>query len=252
MNKNIIDKKGKKIELDSFYTCNNLQFLKTLPDNCVDLIVTSPNYNNYRNKRFEKDPIKNSRYTDTSYDLCKDNEKEEIYQQGQINIINEMLRVLKPTGTICYNHKDRVDKFEIISPLQWIFKTNAILRQRITWNRKQLSGFPRAIQFYRIEEDIYLLSKNKRGFKWNKEAAIYKSIWEITPNKNNLGHNATFPTEIPKRCIEAFTNEGDIVLDPYSGTGTTAFVAKQLNRRYLGLDISENYNNIARKRLFEI
>ena len=79
--------------------------------------------------------------------------------------------------------------------------------------------------------------------------AKYLSIWKIAPNKNIYGHPATFPEEIVKRCIESFTNDGDIVLDPYSGTGTTAYVAKNMKRLYIGIDVSKKYNEIAIERL---
>jgi modification methylase len=158
------------------------------------------------------------------------------------------MRIIKPTGTMCYNHKDMIFNFTVISPLSWIFKTNAVFRQRVTWDRCGMQAFNN-VRFYRTEEDIYILGKEAKGFKWNKEAAKYKSIWRISPSKKNDGHPCSFPEEIPRRCIEAFTEENDIVLDPFCGVGTTCLVANQMNRRYLGFDISDKYCNIAKERL---
>ena len=236
------------MELNKIHTGNNLEVMKTFPDDSIDLIVTSPNYNNWRNKRTQADRAEYWKRTNIVYDNCEDDQTDEAYEAGQIEVINEMLRILKPTGTICYNHKDRIFNFEVKSPLEWILKTKAKYRQRITWDRCGMQAH-NPVRFFRVDEDIYILGKEAKGFKWNKEAAKYLSIWRIVPNENIYGHPATFPEEIPKRCIAAFTDKGDIVLDAYSGTGTTCLIAKKLGRNYIGIDISEKYNQIAEKRI---
>lgn len=238
------------MDLDKIYIGDNFEILKTFPSDSIDLIVTSPNYNNWRNKRTQS---KRKHYwdrTNITYDVCPDDEDDDVYEKKQIDIINEMLRILKPTGTICYNHKDRIFNFEVKSPLEWIFKTNAKYRQRIVWDRCGMQAY-NPVRFYRVDEDIYILGKQSKGFKWNKEFAKYLSIWRIVPNRNIYGHNATFPEELVKRCIESFTNEGDIVLDPYNGTGTTTKVAHEMNRRYIGIDISKTYCETAGKRIIK-
>jgi modification methylase len=236
------------MELDKIYTCDNLELLKSFPSDSIDLIVTSPNYNNWRNRRTQSKRKDYWERTNITYDKCSDDEDDLVYENRQIEMINEMVRVIKPTGTICYNHKDRIFNFSVKSPLEWILKTNAVYRQRITWDRCGMQAY-NPVRFYRVDEDIYILGKHSNGFKWNKSAAKYLSIWRIVPNKNIFGHNATFPEEIPKRCIEAFTDEGDIVMDPYNGTGTTTKVAKEMNRKFIGIDNSDHYNEIAKKRM---
>ena len=227
-----------------------LEVMKGFPDDSVDLIVTSPPYNNWRNRRTQARRKAYWKRTNIVYDTHGDDEDDAVYEQRQIDVINEMLRVLKPTGTICYNHKDRIFDFQVKSPLEWILKTGAVYRQRVTWDRCGMQAY-NPVRFYRVEEDIYILGKNAKGFKWNEGAARHLSIWRIPPNRNIYGHNATFPEEIAERCIEAFTDVGDVVLDPYSGTGTTAVVAKRLDRKYIGIDVSEQYNKIANQRLAE-
>lgn len=238
------------IEYNKIYTGNNLNIMKVFPDNSIDLIVTSPNYNNWRNRRTQKHRETYWKRTNIEYDVCDDKLSDEEYEYVQIETINEMIRVLKPTGTLCYNHKDRIFNFEVKSPLTWILKSNAKYRQRITWDRCGMQAY-NPMRFYRTDEDIYILGKNSKNFTWNVEYAKFLSIWRIPPNKNVFGHPATFPEEIVKRCILAFTNIDDVVLDPYNGTGTTTKVANELGRRYIGIDLSENYNNIAKKRLNE-
>lgn len=233
---------------NSIITGDNLEIMKGLPDDSIDLIVTSPNYNNWRNRRTQKSRSGYWSRTNIVYDQCTDKEDDSVYEARQIEIINEVVRVLKPTGTICYNHKDRIFDFVVKSPLEWILKTNAVYRQRITWDRCGMQAY-NPVRFYRLEEYIYILGKQAKGFLWNKECAKYMSIWRIPPNRNIYGHNATFPEEIARRCIESFTKEGGIVLDPYNGTGTTTKVAFEMGRQYIGIDISEKYNAIAKKRI---
>jgi modification methylase len=225
---------------------DNLRFLRVFPSDSVDLIVTSPNYNNWRNRRTQAKRAEYWDRTNIVYDKVADKEDDETYEAKQIEVINEMVRILKPTGTICYNHKDRIFNFEVKSPLEWILKTDAVYRQRITWDRCGMQAY-NPVRFYRVEEDIYILGKQAKGFKWNKEAAKYLSVWRIPPSKNEHGHPATFPDELVRRCIEAFTDEGDIVLDPYNGIGTTTRVAKEMGRKYVGIEISETYSETAKR-----
>ena len=74
------------------------------------------------------------------------------------------------------------------------------------------------------------------------------SVWKIPPTVNR-DFPCSFPEEIPRRCIEAFTDEGDLVLDPFMGSGTTAVVAKSMNRHYIGFEISADYCSLAGRRL---
>jgi DNA modification methylase len=184
------------------------------------------------------------------YENHNDKESDDKYEQGQIDVLNEMLRILKPTGTICYNHKDRIFNFEVTTPISWILKSNAVYRQRITWDRCGMQAY-NPVRFYRVEEDIYIIGKQAKGFKWNKDAAKYLSVWRIPPNRNIYEHNATFPEEIVSRCVTAFTDVGDVVLDPYNGTGTATKVASEMGRHYIGIDTSEKYNKIAEKRIHQ-
>jgi len=78
-----------------------------------------------------------------------------------------------------------------------------------------------------------------------------KEVWEIPP-RIDTEHPATFPIELCKRCIDACSNEKDVVFDPFCGSGTTCVAAKMLGRKYIGIDISEEYCEIARERLTQV
>jgi DNA modification methylase len=69
---------------------------------------------------------------------------------------------------------------------------------------------------------------------------------------SNRGHSAAFPVDLPTWFIKLFTDSGDMVLDPFIGSGTTAVAAKQMGRKYVGIDIDEEYCHIARERLMRI
>lgn len=92
--------------------------------------------------------------------------------------------------------------------------------------------------------DISELSKDR----WRK---ITKSIWNIPAvNHSSLEteHNAIFPSEIPKRCIELYSYAGDVVLDPFAGTGTTLHQANDLHRQFVGIDVDPSYINATLRR----
>lgn len=229
--------------IDTIQCLDCLNGMRQIPDDTVDLIVTSPPYNNFRNRRTQKDRADYWKRTNIVYDSCADKMSDEEYSAWQVECINEMIRILKPTGTIAYNHKDRIFNFSVLSPLSWILQSKAVYRQRITWDRCGMQAY-NPVRFYRVEEDIYILGKQAKDFKWNKDCASYLSVWRIPPSKNK-DFPCSFPLEIPKRLIRAFTNEGDLVFDPFMGSGTTAVAAASLGRHYLGFELSEKYCALA-------
>ena len=77
---------------------------------------------------------------------------------------------------------------------------------------------------------------------------VKRSVWHLGPDPYPLAHFATFPREIPKLCILAGSRPGDVVLDPFSGSGTTLMVALELGRRALGIELSEKYCDLIRQR----
>ena len=103
------------LELNKIYCMDCLEGLRKIEDNTIDLIVTSPPYNNYRNRRTQKNRESYWKRTNILYDSFSDKMSDEEYMSWQIDCINEMVRVIKPTGTIVYNHKDRIYNFELWS-----------------------------------------------------------------------------------------------------------------------------------------
>jgi len=220
------------MELNKIYNIDVLEGLKKLDDNSIDCIVTSPPYNKYGLNKFNHRKIK--------YDDYGDNMKEEDYQKWQIEILNEMIRVLKPDGSIFYNHKNRRYDCKEYSPLEWLLKINGNIYQTIIWNRNMSPSIFNTF-LLPVYENIYWITKtNKTPKVYRSRLDTIKDIWNIPPSRSKK-HPATFPEKLVENCILLTTNEGDVILDPFMGVGTTANVAKRLNRNYIGFEISENY-----------
>lgn len=232
------------LELNKIYQMDVLDGLRALDDNSIDCGVTSPVYNKLGLLKGKKQKGGDwSGYI--TYENYEDNMEESEYQKWQIDILNEIQRVLKPGGSFFYNHKNRrYDKKEY-SPYEWVGKSNLNIYQTIIWDRK--ADVNNSLYFFQpVYELVYWLTKdNKKAPKFFKRNLIeQQSIWRISP-KVNLPHPAPFPEELVEHCILATSEPGDVVLDPFVGLGTTGVVAKRLGRRYIGFDISEEYVKLA-------
>lgn len=199
----------------------------------------------------------------------------------------ECERVLKPNGKLCINvplmpmikknystHYTR-DIFDIQSSVQnsILSDTGLYLMDLYIWNRinsskKLMFGsypYPRNFYAQNTTEFITVYVKGgksrpipkeikERSKLSQKEWVTYtKQIWDIPiPSRSDIAfgkHSAIMPEEIPLRCIKLFSCVDDIVLDPFTGSGTTLRVAKQLGRNYIGYELYENYNSVIDEKL---
>ena len=102
-----------------------------------------------------------------------------------------------------------------------------------------------------FNKDAYLALAPKLGGKQSCESEKLSDFWYLPTSAGGNGHGAQFPIQLPGRCIALSTQKGDIVLDPFIGAGTTAIAAAVLGRKYIGFDISDEYLNLAAKRVEE-
>ena len=231
--------------MDKIFCGNTLDILKTLDKDIVDVGITSPPYN-----KMEKQKgwlVKN-----VIYDNYKDVKSEEEYQQEQIEVLNEIFRITKEGGSFFYNHKTRWDKGKMLHPMEWLLKTKWCVKQEIIWDR-MIAANIRGWRFWQVDERIYWLYKpinnNKIGEELQSKHAQLSSIWRFPPERDNP-HPAPFPITLPTRIITSILNENEgLVLDPYCGSGTTLVAAKLLNKKYVGIDISQEYIEYAENRL---
>ena len=207
--------------------------------------VTSPPYNKQENKKGWL--VKN-----VKYDTARDKLSEKDYQAQQIQILNELYRIIKHGGSFFYNHKIRWERGKLLHPISWLSQTDWVIRQEIIWDRNIAANI-RGWRFWQIEERIYWLYKpindKKIGNELLSKHAKLTSIWRFQPEAKNP-HPAPFPLTLPLRAIYAIMDDKKgVIIDPYMGSGTTLLAAKLLGHDYIGIDISKEYINMAKDRI---
>jgi len=123
------------------------------------------------------------------------------------------------------------------------------LRAEIIWHRK--TAFVEAgvrDRPTRRHETIFLLSKSRRYF-FNADSIAHGTVWEFEHQRGLRGHNAAYPVELPQRCIEAGSPPGGVVLDPFSGAGSTAVAALRSGRAAVLMEVNSDFAAIARQRI---
>lgn len=230
------------MELNQIVVSDALEFLNGLPDGCADCMVTSPPYN-LRNA-LKGDLYGGWKGMKKWYDEHDDAMPNDEYIKWQQSILVEAWRVLRPTGAIFYNHKWRVQGGQLLKLGDEITSVLPV-RQIIIWNRG--NGFNWKETFFTPKyEVLYFIPKP--DFELQPKANVYGDVWSITPESGSM-HPAPFPIGIPSRCIQSSTKVGDLVIDPFAGSGTTPRAAQLLGRNYLACDLSPKYVEMARVRL---
>jgi site-specific DNA-methyltransferase (adenine-specific)/site-specific DNA-methyltransferase (cytosine-N4-specific) len=251
--------------------------LKLLPDNCVDLIVTSPPYADQRK----------STYGGISHDK---------YVEWFLPISEQLLRVLKPTGTFILNIKEKVVEGErstyVIELILEMRKQGWLWTEEFIWHKKnsypgkwpnrfrdsweRLLQFNKNRSFSMYQEAVMVpigdwansrlkkLSETDKtrdnsevgsGFgknvsNWlNRTMAYPTNVLHLATECSNKNHSAAFPEELPEWFIKLFTKEYDVVLDPFMGSGTTVFVANRMNRSAIGIDVVPEYCDMVKNKL---
>lgn len=253
------------MKLDEIYNGSS-ENMTEIETGTVDLVVTSPPYNidiQYGNKTAKGKVLESKGFK------YRDNMKEEDYRRMLASVFSECKRVLKDTGSIWINIKNRVVGGVVLPPF-WIqdFFDDLYLKNLIIWNFDW--GGSTSRRFAPRYEFVFWFVKNKDHYTFNlddvKVPALnyrpdrYKSqwknptdVWRISMVSGNFeertSHPAQYPEELVERILLAGTNKGDVVLDPFMGSGTSAVVAKKLGRHYLGYETVKEYCDIARERL---
>lgn len=249
---------GNRITL---YCGDCMEFLQTIPDESVQLVVTSPPYN--IGKEYED-----------VLDI-------EVYKAQQRQVIEQCIRVLKPEGSICWEVENYVDDGEII-PLDILlydcFKENGLqLRNRIVWRfghglhcKNRFSGrYETIVWFTKSDDYVFNLDPvrvpqkypgkrhykgpNKGKYSGNPKGKNPSDVWNIPNVKANhvekTDHPCQFPVALIQRLVLSMTNEDDLVFDPFIGVGTTAVAAVVNGRRAAGAEIVKHYYDLAVERI---
>ena len=235
------------MEIDRIYNEDCLETMARIPDNSIDLIVTSPPYNKgfYANKNAKQSKVWNTlNGRKIAYDSFSDDMFPWDYENWQKAVISECIRILKPSGSLFYNHKDIIYKGLIVPP-KWVYDFK--VRQQIIWDR-QSSCMIDPHYFMPANEWIYWIVKDEKKVFFDKEKSSFRTnIWRMNVDKNP--HPAPFPYIMAANIINCCSKEGDIVYDPFMGSGTTALASIKLGRHYIGSEISEKYVSMANEKI---
>ena len=217
-----------------------------LEDNSVDMVFTSPPYN------VEKTASGTRKSETVDYE---DNKSTEEFREFILTVCNELVRVVKPEGHIFIN-LDPVYKDGHIESHEWLIEgVNAPLRSQIIWYKKDYHRphLPDKGQFQRDYEPIYHFSKEPSPLREKKSP----SVWDVPSAGSQADeygkHPAPFSKALVEKAIEHTTTEGDTVLDPFMGSGTTAVAAILNQRDYVGFELDEEgaYKPIIERRIGE-
>lgn len=210
------------------------------------LVVTSPPYNQkldgFKPSGMQKE---NPAWVERMAGAYEDSLPEDEYQDQQVTMLENLMHVTTGDASVIYNHKHRYRDREVLSPLRWLWRADQPwkLRQEIIWDR-QGSITLNAKMFMPCDERIYWLTRgSKFVFNDTAEVKAYSTVWDIAP-RAEASISAPFPQELPARCIQACSMRGDIVLDPYCGSGTTLLAAEALGRRGFGVEVNPEYCDV--------
>ena len=226
--------------------------MKEIPDNSLHLMVTSPPYN--VTKEYDEDLSLKE------------------YLQLLKNVFAETYRTLVHGGRACVNvanlgRKPYIPLSDHIS--QIMTEIGFLMRGEIIWYKGAGAGVSMAWGSWQsasnpvlrdTHEYILVFSKGSFSRKkpTDKESTITKdqfmewtkSVWKMNPEAaKKIGHPAPFPVELPYRLIQLYTFQGDVVLDPFMGSGSTAIATLKSERKYIGYDIEPEYIKLAEKRI---
>ena len=251
--KKVLDKNENDFpdKLENTFILGSAENMKELPDNSVHLMITSPPYN--VSKEYDEDLSLKE------------------YLQLLENSFRETYRVLVNGGRACINvanlgRKPYIPLSDYISKIMLEIGFN--MRGEIIWNKAASASPSTAWGSWQsaanpilrdVHEYILVFSKGdykrEKGEKQNsisKEQFMEwtKSIWTMNAESaRRIGHPAPFPEELPNRLIQLYSFKGDIILDPFMGSGTTAVSALKTDRKFVGYYISKEYIDLAKKRI---
>lgn len=209
-----------------------LELMKKIPDNSIDLIVTDPPYLIKYKTNYRKDK---------HHDFCSEILNDDNYDCIS-NYIKECYRILKNnTAMYMFCNCDRVDFFK-----QQLEQAGFIIKNMIIWVKNNWTAGDLKAQFAKRYEIMFLVNKGRKHFNGKRLTDVWN--FDRVAGKNQLHQNQK-PVDLLEQCILKHSNENDVVFDGFMGSGSTGVACLNTNRNFIGIELNENYFNIAKERI---
>ena len=214
------------MEINKTHIGDAVELVAGLDDKSIDLIVTSPPYYNSQHKYQRGSGFHYTRDIGEPLYTIED-------------FFDAVRPKLKDDAMICMNLGFSYGETGVMRPydiLNRLRKQGYFVIDQVIWHKN--NPIPIQKRLTNAYEPIFILSKSPKGKYYTKEYT--HNVWKF-PVQRGDGHSAVFPIELPLRCLEHFSQEGDLVLDPFMGSGTTARACEQMKRRWIGFELNESY-----------
>jgi DNA modification methylase len=224
------------MKYNKIYNGDCIELCEELDDNSIDCVITSPPYFN-SNKKYQRG---------SGFHYSQDIGEPLFVIQDFFESIKDKL---KDDGIICLNLGFSYGETGVMRPfdvLERLRKKNGyFVNDILIWHKN--NPIPLQNRLTNAIEYIFILSKQPQIKYQTKEYT--HNVFKFPVDKGNGVHSAVFPLELPKICLEHFTKENDLILDPFMGSGTTALACLNMNRNYIGFEINQSYIDFAEKRI---
>lgn len=264
------------MEINNFYLGDSLDLLSKQETNSVDLVITSPPYANLKTY-IDYDGIPADDYVDWFIPYCKEIERVIKPTGSYILNINDKVengfrhpfvfdlisRLHKETGLKMYERlfwnklKSLPNRYRFgdrVEYLFWFTKDKGFYKNfdemRIPYAEKSINRMKNKLK-KRYARDEKTDNADYKSWSPNPKGSLPNTLINISSETKKIADNhvAVYPVELVEYFIKGSTKEGDLVLDPFMGTGTTALAAKKLNRNWMGFEMQESYIYVAKKRI---
>lgn len=214
------------MELMKTHEGDCVELVEKLEDNSIDLIITSPPYYNSQHKYQRGSGFHYTRDIGEPLYTIED-------------FFEKVYSKLKDDAMVCLNIGFSYGETGVMRPydiLNRLRKIGYFVIDQIIWHKN--NPIPIQHRLTNAYELIFVLSKSPKGKYYTK--SYTHNVWKF-PVQKGVGHSAVFPDELPRMCLEHFSKEEDVVLDPFMGSGTTARACEKMNRKWIGFELNGSY-----------
>jgi len=265
------------LELDKIHRGDCAEILKTFPPSCVDLIVTSPPYAYNRKSTYGGVPI--AKYVEWFLPISEElkrvlkpdgsfilNIKERVVNGERGTYVYDLVLAMRKQGWLWTEeymwHKKNTYPgrwpnrfrdlwehcYQFTKSKKFKMCQDAVRAPIGSWAKKRLAKLSKTD--LTRDESSTASGFGKNVSHWLGRDYVYPgNVLHLATESSNQNHSAAFPVDLPAWFIKLFTQEGDIVLDPFIGSGTTAVAAVRLNRRFIGIELNDQYYKVALERV---